>query len=1386
MFPELARGQEEDDPRGFFDRYRRDFNEARSPSVLAGGGGHMTDVQDTTTTYWVGLGASAGGLEALRTVAKNLIQGVDAIYVVVQHMSPQHKSLLAALLGRETDLDVVEITDDLSPVPNKIYVAPSNYDVIVQAGRFRLLEPSREVASPKPSVDRFFRSLAENCGKNAIGIVVSGTGSDGTYGVDAIRAAGGYVIAQTEDTAKYFGMPDSAIKSGAVDAILPPEEMGAKVAQLVAGHDAVVAFDVPKGGEDPLSMVMTALQEHGKVDFSEYKPSTVRRRIERRITALGLKDLDGYAEYIASNPTEISSLFKDMLISVTSFFRDSTEFAALANHLKSLVPEYKQKVFRAWVPGCATGEEAFTIAILLLEVMGGVDALDHTQLQIFATDVDVDALTVARRGFYPAVVVEDLPENLRKQYFTRTGGGYTINAPIRDCVIFTNHNICEDPPFSNIDLITCRNLLIYFGATLQSKVMSRLHYALNPNGLLLLGKSESLGGSEDLFRQISSDAKIYRRRTNIDHRRANVSQLISKGKRAAEAQISEEYRQNLGILQGMFDALVRAVGPDCFLVTSDFQIKRVYGNVDQFISLSEGDIRGVNIGMIRNQFRHEVRTLTTLALRDAEPKFGHERPMEGTKNTCVQIAVYPLPPTNGAEELAVVAFRRWEVEEDHDVELYTDAGSTPAQVAVLERELNITRNSLQQTVEELETTNEELQALNEELQSGNEELQSTNEELETANEELQSTNEELITVNEELQINSQELTLINQELDSILANIPAPTLVVDRGLHIVRCSESAREMFHIDPGLGRPHLSQCAQPANYPDLSAMVAEVIQVGSRIERSFEADDMHSKIIAAPYFNPKGELIGATAIVSESGQLDQKQDLWDVLDGLSALVWQKDEDNRIVRINQAAARFLEISANQAVDKNMKDLVPFLVRDDAADASIIDTMEASLSRQERATLPDGRTLCHLVSRVPYQMPNGDTGIYVICEDMSDDYLANLDQRTRKDIADLVINALPAAIEYVDADGVLQLQNEAARSLDGEQTPGSEWSPGLSQDLLIKPDSGAPINLDQNPVVRALRGEIFAGEIVLRLGTDGEQQLQWVHGAPVHDDGGQVIGAVGTSVPIPDAKLTELEDQPSVPEDDDDNCVLTWNTLTGDLRLSSSLEKLLNDAGIKPLLTFSEFRGLVHFEDGDRFDKAIDTHLNEQEPFQCAFRMARPDGKDLWLEADGQAVWAPDGAPTNFVMTIADVTQVWATRRELDRRSALAEMAEETGGLAAWRLDVSKMRVELSENAAELLDIGSGEGDVALDLMLSAIRKEDRGMVRHGIRGVADEAVPFSAFVRRDTLDGQHTHLHVSGRAERDPGGTVVSVIGIVREAASKEPKNTERRDMSHTTAAE
>ena len=939
--------------------------------------------------FWVGIGASAGGLEALRELVRNLSPDIGAIYVVLQHMSPQHKSLLTELVGRETPLNVYEITDGMTPECDSIYIGPPNHDVIVRAGRLRLQAPSTEPAAPKPSVDRFFLSLAETLGDRAVGIILSGTGSDGAYGVQAIRAAGGITIAQSESTAKYNGMPLAAVDTGCVDLVLAPEEIGARFARVISLPRNLNGLS-EEAPQDSMSSLLQMLHASTGVDFREYKPSTVRRRIDRRMTALGLNEIDDYANHIRENAEETKTLFRDMMISVTSFFRDPEEFEHLKRYIATEFADIRKgrHGLRVWVPGCASGEEAYSIAILLAEFLGGIAALDEIPLQIFATDIDSVALATARRGLYPDSAARDIPKDLLEAYFTRTDGGYQVNQALRERIVFTPHNLCQDPPFSNIDLISCRNLLIYFSNSLQSKVFARLHYALKPSGLLFVGKSESISGSETLFRPAVDHGQIFHRRSFPEgtakmHRRGLETVRLPYDR---SSQRSAERTESADPFGAMFHALVRTIGPNGLLVTSDLHIHRVYGNIDKYLSLQEGQLRGATIAMLRDDIRHELRTLISLTLRSGRTRLGLERRLGEDETSRLQIQVHPIGVAERSEDLALVIFREWEENPRPAPRPPENDDAASARINELEQELVGMRESLQQTVEELETANEELQSLNEELQSANEELQSTNEELETTNEELQSTNEELITVNEELQINSHEMTLINQELDSVLSNIAAPVLVVDSRLHIVQCSQSARTMFQIESGVAKPHLSQLSLPGEFPPLTSFLAEVIQTGARSEREIDTDLFRGTVIASPYFNPKGELIGATAIVQKISD-PRVQDLENLLDTLPLMIWQKDAEDRIVSVNSAAADFMGVTRGDAKGQTFGDLIT--TDTDAlrmAEKEALSEGRAALDIRARVEAKNGtqRELEKLL--VPYQSENGSKGLFVVARELSDD----------------------------------------------------------------------------------------------------------------------------------------------------------------------------------------------------------------------------------------------------------------------------------------------------------------------------------------------------------------------------------------------------------------
>ena len=420
------------------------------------------DMAPDKSTTWVGIGASAGGLRALRTLVANLPKDENAVYVIVQHLSPHHDSTLSALIARETDLNVKEIVDRTQPQTNTIYVAPPNTDVGIKNGRLRLRAPATNAAAPKPSVNRFFRSMAENLASRAIGVILSGTGSDGAYGVQAIRAAGGIAIAQSLDTAEYSGMPEAAMETGCIDAILPPAEIAKRFLSLTKVPNGTDPSDMDEDVlNDGYARLLELIEERTHVNFMGYKVATIRRRIDRRIATLELPTFQAYLDHVETHPQEIMAIFRDMMISVTSFFRDPEEYAALEKNVRPIVEQRGERGLRVWIPGCATGEEAYSVAIILVELLGGVGALDTRPLQIFATDIDTDALTRARRGHFPDAIMDTVPEELREKYFVRQGAGYTINSAVRDCIVFTQHNVIQDPPFSNVDLVT--GLLRFIG-----------------------------------------------------------------------------------------------------------------------------------------------------------------------------------------------------------------------------------------------------------------------------------------------------------------------------------------------------------------------------------------------------------------------------------------------------------------------------------------------------------------------------------------------------------------------------------------------------------------------------------------------------------------------------------------------------------------------------------------------------------------------------------------------------------------------------------------------------------------------------------------------------------------------------------------------------------
>lgn len=821
----------------------------------------------STVQNIIAIAASAGGLEATSALAQNLPNKQNCCYVVAQHMSPYHKSLLVQLLSRETKLFVEELKEITAPQRDTIYIPPPGRDVIWDGSVFRLEQPSGHPAAPKPSADRLFKSLAAKLGENTIGIVLSGTGSDGSYGVREIREAGGITIAQEPESCKYDSMPVSAIKTGCVDLILTPQQVGQHLIKILSSTRDLSSLKDLNVDSNKSKDLLETLLAHTQVDFRQYKESTIHRRIERRMIAKGIDEYEHYVDLCRKSVGEVEALFRDLLISVTRFFRDIEDFLFLADLLREMYAEHPPKeTVRIWVPGCATGEEAFTLAIIVCEALGGLDKVEQDDIQVFATDIDERALSMAKKAKYPIAAISDIPRDYLEKYFDISEEFITAKQKLRNMILFTRHNVFQDAPFASTDIVSIRNVLIYFNSRLQERVLNRVLYSLKSDGFLILGTSETTGRNDSGFVQLNVHNRIYKKR---DRKRTNPNAELgyaSPDRRhdthtAPHAPlIVQDHWEN-------FDRLATAVVTNGVLLSKDRSILRVYGDIAPFSEIKTTTPGLMNISLLKKQFASEAASLMLVALKYKEKRAGQWHPFEGKDFNTLQLTAYPMP-TDGDddEDMVLLGFTT-------EYRTRPEPGDKPDEksdyVNYIEDELSRTRDALQVTVEQLQTSNEELQAVNEELQSSNEELQSTNEELETSNEELQSTNEELITVNEEMLVNSSQLQRTSAELIGLIENLPTTLLMLDQGLVIRYASKHAVRLFSlVERGQGYGHLSHAQLPKSFPDLLDICSSVLASRTQTSTQFEDADESVKVTISPLVAGKDDLIGLIILIENAG--------------------------------------------------------------------------------------------------------------------------------------------------------------------------------------------------------------------------------------------------------------------------------------------------------------------------------------------------------------------------------------------------------------------------------------------------------------------------------------------------------------------------------------
>ena len=766
----------------------------------------------------VGIGASAGGLAAFEAFFSGFPADTEPgmAFVLVQHLAPDHKSMLTDLIQRYTRMRVFEVEDGMAVRPNCAYIIPPNRDMAFVGGCLALFEPVTPRGQRLP-IDFFFRSLALDQRERAIGIVLSGTGSDGTLGIRAIKGEGGMAMAQTPASTEYEGMPRSVLATGLVDYELPPPEMGAQLIAYAAhafGRPPVPARALAPRAESALKKIFVLLRSHTGHDFSQYKLSTIQRRIERRMAVNQIAAAEDYLSFLQKAPAEVEALFRDLLIGVTNFFRDPEAFQALEEALPRIFAgKAPGAAVRAWVPGCSTGEEAYSIAILLQE---RAEALKlNVVFQVFATDIDNQAVATARAGVYPASIANDLtPERLRR-FFTpeADASAYRIHKTIRDMLIFSEQDLIKDPPFTKLDLLSCRNLLIYLGGELQRKLIPLFHYALNPDGLLFLGTSESVGEYGELFQPLDRKTKIYGAKgVRAPARGPALAQGFTSlvepaGPRAARAAATPKPAAR----ELAEKALLALTAPPSALVDAQGDILYLHGRTGMFLEPAPGEAGPNNIlRMAREGLRRELAAALQRVRTSQEPeRIRGLRVRTNGHHTLLDLGVHPVPAAwTGREDggLFLVVLEASEtpapaVSGPPDPE----PGRSEARIEELVLELRSKEEYLRSANEELETSNEELKSSNEEMQSVNEELQSTNEELETSKEELQSVNEELATVNAELQAKVTDLSRAYNDMNNLLAGTGIATVFVDHQLRLMRFTPATTRIIHLIPSdVGRP------------------------------------------------------------------------------------------------------------------------------------------------------------------------------------------------------------------------------------------------------------------------------------------------------------------------------------------------------------------------------------------------------------------------------------------------------------------------------------------------------------------------------------------------------------------------------------------------------
>ena len=901
----------------------------------------------------VGIGASAGGISAFGAFFSSMPASVNPnmAFVIVQHLAPHHKSILTEIIQRYTKMKVYEVYDGMEVQINSTYIIPPAYYMAFINGKLQLLEPPSPRGMRLP-IDFFFRSLAQDQQERAIGVILSGTGSDGTQGVKAIKEEGGMVMVQKPETAEYDGMPTSAISTGLVDYTLSPAEMPDRLiayATHAFASSNKIKLSVDQKYENELNKIFVLLRSNIGCDFSQYKTNTINRRVARRMALHQLDNIEEYVKYLQQTPHEVEALFQELLIGVTSFFRDEEAFRSLEKVIPKLFEDKSPNDYiRVWTAGCSTGEEAYSIAILIKEHMQ--KSRKNNLVQIFATDIDPKAIAKARTGLYPADIAADVSAQRLSLFFNSEENSYRVNKNIRDMLIFSEQNLIKDPPFSKLDLISCRNLLIYLNAGLQKKIIPLFHYALNPKGILFLGSSESIGDSENLFSTLDAKSNIYERKNLFSSKHIiNIGKVFPAGGATRVTSAMVEKNNSSVARQSMREltehALLQYVVHAATLVNDKGDLLYLHGKTGMYFELPSGE---PGVSNVIKMARKGIKRGLSIALKKAAQTKSLARSLGLSvkiNNTFVKVnlSVVPLKTTlERVVPLYLIVFEEVplsnkEIKELSFKETNISESEAGERIENLTKELKHQEEFPKTANEKLENSNEELKSFSEELQSMNEELQSSNEELETSKEELQSVNEELSTVNTELQIKVMDLSRSNNDMNNLFAGTDIGTVFVDQELRILRFTPTLTKIINLLPSdLGRPLNHIASNLVGYNTLKDDIQRTLD-------TLESKEIEVKTIEGkwymmriqPYRTIENVIEGAVITFIDITQITRmKLTLSEVNSDLSRMaaivrdsndaVTMQDLDGKILAWNPMARKIYGWSEEEALQMNAKERIP------------------------------------------------------------------------------------------------------------------------------------------------------------------------------------------------------------------------------------------------------------------------------------------------------------------------------------------------------------------------------------------------------------------------------------------------------------------------------